>query len=94
MQAFSTPKSREWSGVTAQQAVVNGNCPSIKCNYCDKVFLGGMRVQQQLAFASEIKKEAKRRERQGREAKGRQGEAREGKGRKRKAKEREGTATR
>ena len=40
MQAFSTPKSREWSGVTAQQAVVNGNCPSIKCNYCDKVFAG------------------------------------------------------
>ena len=67
---------------------------SLSLTACDRSFLGGLRVQQQLAFASEIKKEAKRRERQGREGKERQGEAREGKGRQRKAEEREGTATR
>ena len=47
-------------------------------------------MQQQLAFASEIKKEAKRRERQGREGKGRQGEARGSKGRQGKAREGKG----
>ena len=40
MEGFTTPKSREWTGVTVQQAVVNGNCKSIKCNYCEKVFAG------------------------------------------------------